>query len=226
MHIEAIIGRLQKERFLFHSEADFQHALAWEIQRYHRSAKVRLEINLVGSLEPREATDILVKDGEMCYAIELKYRKKKIDVECSNEKFCLREHSATDEGRYYFVEDICRLEHLVETRDSTIGYAIFLTNDTAYWKVQQKRKQPPNDQMFRIHEGCVLKETLSWGKPLKRRAPLTLKGSYGINWDDYSTVGTEGAGKFRYIILKVAKPFCLSATDPTKAVGERAQGIT
>lgn len=205
--MEDIIKELQKERPIFHSEADFQHALAWEIHRLNQSAKMRLEIDLVVSSEPREATDILMSQGETTWAIELKYRKKKFETECNGERFCFREHSALDEGRYNFVKDVSRLERLVEARLCTVGYAVFLTNDAGYWKPPRSKKRPSNDDMFRIHEGCTLKHTLSWGKALENRMPLVLKGSYSTHWNDYSEVETDGPGKFRYLLLRVPESF-------------------
>jgi hypothetical protein len=41
--LETLMADLAAERPLFHSEADFQFALAWLIQRQHPEATVRLE---------------------------------------------------------------------------------------------------------------------------------------------------------------------------------------
>jgi hypothetical protein len=38
-----LLARLARNRPVFHSEADFQHALAWEIHSLHPTAKIRLE---------------------------------------------------------------------------------------------------------------------------------------------------------------------------------------
>ncbi len=44
LDIHGALGRLSAVRPIFHSEADFQHALAWTIQLQHPDATIRLEI--------------------------------------------------------------------------------------------------------------------------------------------------------------------------------------
>jgi hypothetical protein len=43
LDIEAILSRLAHKRPVFHSEADFKHSLAWEIQQRFPESPVRLE---------------------------------------------------------------------------------------------------------------------------------------------------------------------------------------
>ena len=42
--IPKIMNELSKLRPIFHSEADFQHALAWEVHRCFPEAAIRLEL--------------------------------------------------------------------------------------------------------------------------------------------------------------------------------------
>jgi hypothetical protein len=130
--IETIIKELQKERPVFHSEADFQHAVAWEIHRHHPTSAVRLEVDR-GTAEQREHLDILVKDSDRTCAIELKYKTRKLDTVFGGERFHLRNHGAQDIGRYDFIKDIVRFERFVIGNANSVGYAIFLTNDDSYW---------------------------------------------------------------------------------------------
>jgi len=123
MEIKNILKQLRTERPVFHSEADFQHALAWEIHHYNPWQSVRLEINL--GIGKRAMVDILLRDGHTDYAIELKYKACKLDTICRGEEFHLLNHGAQDIRRYDFVKDICRLERFVNDHPSTIGYAIF-----------------------------------------------------------------------------------------------------
>src|SRR5580693_223840 len=60
MQIETIIQSLRKQRSIFHSEADFQHALAWELHLDNPSAHVRLEVGHKGCAGPTERIDIVV----------------------------------------------------------------------------------------------------------------------------------------------------------------------
>jgi hypothetical protein len=149
IHIESVIKELQKERPISHSEADFQHALAWEIHRRHPSAAVRLEINQ-GLVGQREYIDVLVKDGVTTHAIELKYKTRKLDIAYDGEQLHLRNHGAQDIGRYDFIKDIVRLERFVESHLGSVGYAILLTNDDGYWR--ETKRLGTADIMFRIHE--------------------------------------------------------------------------
>lgn len=72
LDIHKVIASLQSKRPLFHSEADFQLALAWEIQSYYPEAEIRLEYNfpkVLGSLY----VDIWVKLHDTFIPLELKY---------------------------------------------------------------------------------------------------------------------------------------------------------
>lgn len=207
MEIKNILEQLRTERPVFHSEADFQHALAWEIRRHNPLAGVRLEINL--GIGKRAIVDILVRDGHTNYAIELKYKACKLDTICRGEEFHLLNHGAQDIGRYDFVKDICRLERFVNDHPSTIGYAILLTNDDNYWK--QTKRLMTADAMFRLHDNCTLQGALRWGSATGegtmrgREDPLDLRNSYSVQWADYSELDCEGPRKFRYVLLQIER---------------------
>lgn len=63
--------RLRRVRPVFYSEADFQHALAWDIHLAEPNARLRLETPLLAG--GRERLDVLAHTGSGRYAIELKY---------------------------------------------------------------------------------------------------------------------------------------------------------
>src|SRR5258707_5236584 len=151
--IENVIVELQKKRPIFHSEADFQHALAWEIHSYFPAAAVRLEIH-PGRTGRREYIDIWVNHGGMTYALELKYKTRKIDVVYEGEEFHLLNHGAQDIGRYDFVKDVTRLEKFVVNHPESFGYALLLTNDVGYW--QTTSNLGTADAHFRVHDGRML----------------------------------------------------------------------
>ena len=214
MHIENIIKQLGTERPVFYSEADFQHALAWEIHRRTPSAAVRLEINL--GIGKRAMVDILVRDVHTNHAIEVKYKTAKLDAICLGEEFRLLNHGAQDIGRYDFIRDVCRLEAFVDAYPNTIGYAILLTNDDNYWK--ETKRLTTADAMFRLHDGCTLQGTLRWGAAtgkgtMKGREDcLDLRGSYSVQWADYSELDCKGPRKFRYVLLQVEKAADVGST--------------
>ena len=96
---------------MFHSEADFQHALAWHIHQAMPESEVRLEVDPLPLGRDKMFLDVwLPKEG---VAIELKYATRGLQVEQDGELFVLRDHRAQDTRRYDFLRDIERLESVV-----------------------------------------------------------------------------------------------------------------
>src|SRR6185437_6665932 len=99
--IETTLKHLAGDRPIFHSEADFQHALAWKIHELYPHAYIRLEVPS-GNSDRRERIDIVVANGTQKVAIELKYKKRAIKAVVNREKFALTNDGAQDIGRYDF----------------------------------------------------------------------------------------------------------------------------
>ena len=93
-----IIEILSKRRPVFHSEADFQLQLAWEILKSFPSLDIYLEKPI--DLDSRIYLDIVIKDEDSSFALELKYRTRKIQTQFKGENYLLKEHGAQDQGRY------------------------------------------------------------------------------------------------------------------------------
>src|SRR4051812_9035660 len=85
--VEAAMQALAVTRPIFHSEADFQHALAWELQRRHPQAAIRLEKRVARA--PSIELDILLAMDDRTIGIELKYPRRKMEVEVEGELFQL-----------------------------------------------------------------------------------------------------------------------------------------
>jgi len=200
-----ILRTLAQQRPLFHSEADFQHAFAWEIHRRLPDASVRLEFPFqVGGKSAH--LDIWIAQRDTALAIELKYKTRKFSVEFASEKFNLLNQSAQDVGRYDFLKDIQRLEQIVADRPGTVGYAILLTNESLYWRPQKDSSQ--QDTAFRLHQGRVVYGQLKWqetaglGSTEGRTNPITLRSEYSLNWEDYSRFNNPMTS-FRYLQVVV-----------------------
>ena len=199
-----IIDRLSSLRPIFNIEADFQHALGWEFQKKFPDWSVRFE-HKPTNLKDRIFVDLWIK-GDQTYAIELKYKTRKLDVNVKGESFNLLDQSAQDIGRYDFLKDVERLENIVSTHDNVKGYAVILTNDSVYWKSPTTETV---DAEFRIHEGRILNGELAWGTEAsagtmrKREKPIKLTGTYKLSWKDYSQVSSTSYGKFRYLFLEI-----------------------
>jgi len=107
MNLIYIIDTLRTKRMVFHSEADFQFALAWQIQQSYPDADIRLEYP--ASNKTKEYVDILVKLNDDVYPIELKYKTKRLSISLDDEVYALKQHGAGGFGSYDFIKDICRL---------------------------------------------------------------------------------------------------------------------
>ena len=170
LDIETIMRALARDRPLFHSEADFQHALAWRMHEAMPDSGIRLEYKPPGK---RIYLDLWLE--RIGVAIELKYRtrkpalKRKLALEHNGEAFELRNQSANDISRYDFMKDIQRLESLSGIPRAKAGFAIFLTNDHLYWNEPARRDTV--DASFHMNEGRQLRGEMAWSERASVRGP-------------------------------------------------------
>lgn len=203
LDIHGVMAELAERRPIFHSEADFQFALAWRIAAVTQDGEVRLEKPFRRDDKTRYL-DIWLPASRI--PIELKYCTRDLGVEHAGEAFALKNQSAHDLRRHDFVADLARLEGLVsQDSASTRGYAVFLTNDPLYWKCG---RPGTIDEAFRLHEGRILRGVPTWakhtGKSTKqgRSDLLRLRGSYKLRWKPYRSLTGE-YGEFRYLAVRV-----------------------
>ena len=207
INISDLMNTLATQRKAYHSEADFQHAFAWEVHRLFPKSSVRLErpLNVNGKTLH---LDFLIQLPERAMAVELKYKTRKLVIELEGEAFSLASHSAQDTGRYDFIKDIIRLENIASSLASCEAYAVLLTNDSAYWK---PRAAGTVDEAFSLTEGRTLGKSMAWtgkasdGTKKNREKKLQLIGEYNLNWQDFSVANTESYGQFRYLAVHVQK---------------------
>ena len=202
--VEQALMRLSAKRPLFHSEADLQHALAWQIQLDQPAARIRLERRM--STTPRVELDLLVEIGGRTLAVELKYPRAALTIELDDEAYDLR-LGAADVDSYAVVKDIWRLERLIREGIADEGCAIVVTNNRGIWKPSSTGRETLGDA-FRLTEGTVLSGQRAWRATTKTwpGPPVELTGSYELRWRDYVTVpGTRGARDFRYLLVAVGR---------------------
>lgn len=201
-----MLSGLAARRPIFHSEADFQHALAWQIHQAHPDARVRLETRPVRDIR----LDLFVCVDDVRVAVELKHLMAGFTGVVDGERFELPSQAAQDISRHDVIKDVVRLERLVVEGHADVGWSVTLTNDAGYWS--PSRKLDPIDAAFRLHEGRSLSGTLSWavnagaGTTRKRDVPLTLSGTYACLWRPYSEV-VDSRGRlrsFRHLSIVVA----------------------
>lgn len=209
------IDELKEKRKCFCSEADFQLELAWVLKEQNPEYNVRLEY--VPSFDKK--TDVfkamhidivLMKDGEFI-PIELKYKTKGCEVDFDGEHYALTNQSAQDCGRYLYLKDIERIEHIRNKLDSfQEGYAIFITNDPNYLKCREGSCYTEfslvNGTMIIGQKDWINKEGRKWIEK-GYNAPIVLESPYVMNWKQYSSpqIKQKNANVFHILINKIEK---------------------
>ena len=161
--IHAVMGQLTRRRPIFHSEADFQFALAWRIKETLPDCEIRLEYPT-----ERMHLDVWVRRPTESVAIELKYKTRRLQIEHGGERFALS-GQPQNRGRYDYVEDVQRLERVVaDLEGASTGFAVLLTNNWLYWK--NGRHRTNDDDAFRLHDGRRLAGRMVWAERAKAHA--------------------------------------------------------
>ena len=145
LDIYTVLDHLKEKRRYFSSEADFQLALAMQIERDYGENSVICEyvphyvsrveiINDVKIESTRIHIDILYLNENI--PIELKYRTKKAvlaeKLDETEYTINLTDQDAHDEGSYGFWRDVSRIGEYITKTDAPKGFAVFLTNDGWY----------------------------------------------------------------------------------------------
>lgn len=203
--ISMFMKQLSLIRPVFHSEADFQHAFAWQLHQLMPDLKIRLEFPRY--LDRWIYLDIWAEQAAQLLAIELKYKTAKIDLHHNGEHFHLKNQAAQPLGRYDFLKDVERLERICTNHANTVGFAIMLTNESIYWRGTNRQGI---DEKFRLYEGKKIQGTLEWlpsaapGTIKGREEPIELRENYDLNWVDYDdSLSDNVRGKFRYLSIKI-----------------------
>jgi len=203
--VEAVLASLAAKRPVFHSEADFQFAFAWESQKRYPGLKVRLETHP----EPNVRLDLelIEQPTGRCIAVELKYMTRLWAGTVDGEAFALKNHGASDLRGYDVVKDIERVERFTAASAGWSGLVITITNDPGYWR-PKVHSHPTNAEAFRLSDGTVLKGERAWGPRTGgtsrgREAALRLRGTYALTWSDYSRLDDGPAGTFRSLVISI-----------------------
>ena len=204
--MENVLLKLSKVRYIFHSEADFQHSFALQLLKISKYKNIRLERPVRIDKNKSISVDIFLKYQEKWVGIECKYWTKKLEWFDKNldEGFDLTDQGASDRRCYGYWKDVERLEKIKESKIIANGYAICLTNYPVYW---ERVGEGTISELFRITEGRkVNNKILSWlkkpsaGSIKSIEDNIEIKGNYKITWKNYSDVSGV---KFKYSILKV-----------------------
>jgi hypothetical protein len=205
--LKSWLGLLRQSRPVFHSEADFQHALAWAAHLSDPSLRVRLETRP----EPGMRLDLLISRPatDRHLALELKYLTAAWDGEVDGERIALLHQGAQDIRAYDVVKDIQRVERFVDGWPGWSGAVLVVANDPAYWS-RPGHGRPTNADAFRIYDQQLLSGSRTWGPATGagtmkgRKAAIELRGSYTCRWEDYSTLPGR-FGNFRLLAITIAR---------------------
>lgn len=150
---------LAARRLSFHSEADFQFELAWQLREARPRLAVRLEDPI--SLPGRAALDILIRTADEVMTIELKYPRQRLACEIDGERFTLKAQEAQDGGRYAVLKDVERMERFVAARPAASAAVVVMSNDPAFGCGPTPAGTA--DAAFALHEGRIVTGRLDWG---------------------------------------------------------------
>lgn len=207
VELEDLLRRLAARRPVFHSEADLEHAFAWEAHQMDSDLQVRLETHP----EPTVRLDLLLSrpDLGLHTAVELKYLTAGWSGEVGGEWFALKNHGAQDVRAYDVVKDIGRLERFAIAGSGWNGVFLAISNDPSFWR-PVTHGRATNADAFRTYEGVTVAGVRSWGPHTGagtmrgREAAIELLGSYRLRWRDYARVDASPRGLFRALPIGVA----------------------
>lgn len=217
--VRSALAQLAERRPVFHSEADMQHELAVELSRMDSELKIRLErpVRLPGYRVMN--VDLLLHTDHASFALELKYPTAKLEAQLGTEEFLLKPQAAQDIRRYEILSDISRLEALCAAGIVCGGMSVTITNDRTLWS--ESRRTDTVDHLFRLHHGRRVEGSLTWattassGTTRGREAGINLRGTYDINWVDYSKIdGASRNAEFRMLIAEVRSFDPVGETEP------------
>ncbi|GAA2660414.1 MULTISPECIES: hypothetical protein [Actinosynnema] len=206
--LDDLLTGLARSRPVFHSEADLQHALAWQAHLADPLLRVRLEVRPAPT--SRERLDLLLHrpDLGLRTAVEIKYWKKRWTGVVDDEPFDLANQGAHDIRRYDFAKDVARVERFTAANRGWSGLVLLLSNDDLDWRPPTSTR-PTAADAFRVHEGTRLTGELAWsdragpGTTRGREAPIALTGDYRTTWRDYALLDHRPGGRVRALAVEV-----------------------
>lgn len=193
-----VMETLSSKRPIFHSEADFQFSFAQTVTALDPKVDCRLERPMRNpDTGKTDYLDLLCTGVGGETAIEFKYFTRRWRGLVGGEAFELRAHAATDLLRLHFVHDVVRLERFGLER---AGLAVLLTNEPGLWTKTERKSR---DRDFHLYEGRQLKGTLLWADGTYAANTRGIRGTYLLEWQDYSDPDGQRGGPFRYLALEV-----------------------
>ena len=199
INFQMVMSQLSARRSVFHSEADFQFALAWEIKGLYPTAAIYFEKPFtvpLGSQLAKVELDLFVVIGSTRIAIEMKYPKARWGGTVNGEEFNLSPTGQADRQLRLFAEDLRRVEALVTQGLADEGHAVLLTNNAKMWQVAPSTNNQYHD--FTLPDGRKLPTQLVWASNPASQYTVNLNKTRLVSWLHFSKPpGTA----FNYLVL-------------------------
>lgn len=205
--IDTALKNLGKRNIIYHSEAELQFKLAWELYRNASISDIYFEYpakNMPSGNRYNDMIDLVIVSKGKEYPIEIKYPKGVYRDSTYNLKY-----KPVDEC-YEIVRDIDRIEQYVGNNiSSDKGYVIVLSNNTSYWGT------PKPHALLSLTMYMTDNTTLNSGihifKPGSKRFKDTkcnqhILNNYNIKWEPYcvkKTTLSNNKNVFKYLLLEV-----------------------
>lgn len=186
--INQVMEFLKERKKEFVNENDLKQELVNVIEDLYSNAKTRT--GYPANFNANKAIDILVTIDDKHFPIEVKYPT-------------IKSGHAKNEECYNYLHDIERIEKFKDN-DPLFekGYTIILTD------IKSFKEKPTSENVdyynFSIHEKAEKTGTLMWQKGEKNgfEQPITLKGTYKMNWKEYSQLDNHA---FIYLVNEITR---------------------
>lgn len=199
-----LLSEISLRRTVFRSHFDLRDSLADQLRLQGYTVTVNRDLGN-GKIDIWAGNE---RSG-LVYAIEVRYKTAAATFNVTGKTYELKKHAAYDISRYDFVNDVAKLERIVDTHSGVVGYALLITNDHLYWSGTSKRGSIDED--FHLYDGRVLNGHLSWSKEAGagtvdgREETICIRRRYQLKWEEYANLGREKSDIFKGLIVRVEK---------------------
>lgn len=191
--VQVCLNSLSARKCIFHSEAEFQFELAWEIKNKlsdkYKKMEVRFEfpaqklrnnsslLKGMGDSRSRPAIDLLVIINDRWYPIELKY----ITAKLSDDEYNLVDGNGTDKA-FNFIYDIKRIELFADAYKDNFdkGFSILLTNNQSYYNSKKINTNTFNYDSFYLTDNRIIGGTVWYKSEAKIRHETPQKANQNV----------------------------------------------
>ena len=173
----------------FYSEASAQLKIGLELWK-RTGSEPKLEYFHKAS---NSYLDIFIQIDGIRYGVELKYKTH------AQKGFFYKDQGAQNNGLYFFLADISRIENFKEDGIIDVGFSVFLTNDPTYWG---KKRTGSQVKPFELTDGTMIQGTYTptWKVDTESCPPLQISGRYTVEWLKLQTSENNG-GVFRALVV-------------------------